>query len=66
MADISPTTWRNAAIWIAVAVVLLLVIAWASGVFESPPAPTPEVQQPETTEPETPPPPEGETTQPQQ
>jgi hypothetical protein len=36
----SPTTWRGAAVWIVLAVVVLLVIAWVAGAFESP-APTP-------------------------
>jgi hypothetical protein len=52
----SPTTWRGAAVWIVLAIVVLLVIAWVAGAFESP-APTPvtveeEVVAPPPSEPE--------------
>jgi hypothetical protein len=52
----SPTTWRGAAVWIVLAIVVLLVIAWVAGAFESP-APTPvtveeDVVAPPPTEPE--------------
>jgi hypothetical protein len=56
VATSSPTTWRGAAVGVVLAVVILLVIAWIAGAFESP-APTPvtveeEVVAPPPTEPE--------------
>lgn len=54
MANFRTTQWRNTAIWIAIAIVLVIAIVWWAGAFDrAPEAPATQGPQPETTQPQT-------------